>query len=110
MPIATTCNRHRTIIPAGERCPKCCAETGARDAARRSANNVRLGRNTAHWRRIAARRIIIAEGLCEIGLEGCTGEATTVDLIGGGDHSRARIEDTRAACRSCHGQVDGGRR
>lgn len=55
-------------------------------------------------------RLRLADYLCEIGLPGCTETATTCDLIGGGDHSRARLEDTRAACRACHGRVDGGGR
>lgn len=110
MTIATVCNRHRQVIPAGERCPACATADGARDAKRRQANNIRLRRKTAHWKSISAARLRLAGFWCEVGLAGCTGEATTVDLIGGGDHSRARLEDTRAACRHCHGTVDGGRR
>lgn len=107
--LATVCDRHKVIVPDGERCPACAAD-GASRPARRQRRNVVLGRNTRHWRRVSAARRRLAEGLCEIGGPRCTGEAETVDLVGGGDHSRARLEDTRAACRSCHGAVDGGRR
>lgn len=101
------CRRHGLVRG---RCPACEAERGAHDAARRSANNVRLGRNSAHWRRLRRARLALASHLCELGLSDCTVTATTVDLMGGGDHSTAQLEDTRAACRSCHGRVDGGRR
>lgn len=100
--VVRRCRRHGLVRGA-------CAECEAEAKRRRSANNVRLGRNSAHWRRTSASRLRLAEYECEIGRPGCTGEATTVDLIGVGDHSRARLEDTRAACRHCHGAVDGGR-
>lgn len=108
--LATVCNRHRRVSPMGVACPECAAETERHEVSRRSRNNVTRGRNSAHWRRIRDERLRLAEGECEKGLPGCTGEAATVDLLGGGDHSHARLEDTEAACRHCHGVADGGRR
>ena len=62
-----------------------------------------------HWRRVRAQRLELVGHLCELRHPGCTGKATSVDLIGGGDRSKATIERTRAACAHCHGVEDGGR-
>lgn len=114
MPVATVCHRHQALIPAGESCPECKRDRGARNAAA----NVRLGRSSPHWRRLSAiarARHVKAHGaICPDCREPeCTddpGSKLTVDLIGGGEHSRATLEQTRIRCRRCHGHADGGRR
>jgi hypothetical protein len=109
MPTATVCHRHRVLVPAGAACPAC--ETD--EQARRRDNNQRLGRNSAHWRRLSARERRRANGICSFcgGVESRDdpGSKLTVDLIGGGDHSRATLDQVRVACRRCHGRTDGGR-
>jgi hypothetical protein len=110
-PVATHCGKHGRIVLQGERCPECAMEGASMRSRRRRENRNRdLGRNSEHWRRISRIRRRRAGDRCEIRLPGCTDIATTCDLIGGGDHARARLADTRAACRACHGKVDGGRR
>lgn len=114
MPVATVCHRHQALIPAGERCPSCERDRGARNVAA----NVRLGRTSPHWRRLSAiarARHLKAHGaVCPVcgtaESAGDPGSKLTVDLIGGGDHSRAALDQTRVVCRRCHGHADGGRR
>lgn len=105
-PVATVCGRHRVIVPEGQRCARCAAE----DGGRRGHLNQALGRNSAHWRRLRARLIAQAEGVCpacsEIETYEDPGSKLTVDLIAGGDHSRARLEDCAVRCRRCHGRKD----
>lgn len=86
-------------------CPNCKQPrpcTCGHDTQRRTRNNIDRRRNTAHWIRTSTRRRRITGGYCEGGHPGCTIHATGVHLIGGGDHSRARLEDTRALCDHCH--------
>jgi hypothetical protein len=100
------CRRHG-IHEAG-RCQQCASErtNTARQKARRAANNVALGRKSRHWMGLSnhARKIhpYCADCLATTDL--------TVDLIGGGDHRTATIDQVVVRCRSCHGQRDGGRR
>lgn len=62
-----------------------------------------------HWQAIRAARMRLASRLCEYQLPGCTHQATTVHLNPAlaGDHHRATLHDTRAACRPCHRLVEG---
>ena len=101
-----------TICPACFQIRPChCGQSQAsREKRRRDANNVRLGRNTQHWRRLRARRLELTGGLCEVRLPGCTGRAESVHLIGGGNHATAVLELTQASCLRCHGRLDGGKR
>ncbi len=50
-------------------------------------------------------------GLCTFKLDGCTVYAETVHLAPEfkGNHLLASTENTRSACRHCHGVEDGGR-
>lgn len=114
MPTMTVCHRHRALIPAGERCPQC---ERAR-AARNAAANVRLGRSSKHWRRLSAiARAVhvkthgaVCPGCGVIENQADPSSKLTVDLIGGGDHARATLQQIRVLCRRCHGRADGGRR
>lgn len=87
---------------------------GTPEHLRRSANNVRLGRNSAHWRKLSASVIREARGVCPVhgGPEDPRDPRSklTADLIGGGDHAHATRDQVRVMCRSCHGRADGGRR
>ncbi|SRR5581483_306151 len=80
---------------------------------RRTRNNRELGRTTRHWRRLSELAREQAAGVCaSCGRAENTedpGSKLTVDLLGGGDHSRAKLEDTVVLCRRCHGRRDGGR-
>lgn len=108
MTLTTVCSRCKRIRP----CP-CQAKHQQRQAAsakqRRADNNVRLGRNTQHWKRLRERRLELVGGFCQLGYVGCSGVAETVHLVNGGDHATATLEQTLAACRHCHGIHDGGR-
>ena len=68
------------------------------------------GYNTAHWKRVRQSRLMYDKWLCTIQLPGCNGWATTVDLDPAlnGNHALATLDNTRSACRHCHGKVDGG--
>src|SRR5581483_11296630 len=65
---------------------------------RRTRNNRELGRTTRHWRRLSELAREQAAGVCaSCGRAENTedpGSKLTVDLLGGGDHSRAKLEDT----------------
>ena len=79
-------------------CP--CGRTSAQRAnARRQqrteADNIRLGRNTRHWKRLRAERLSLV-GHCQLRHEGCTRIATTVHLVGGGDHATATLVQTKS--------------
>lgn len=59
--------------------------------------------STSRWRRLRAVVLLRDEGRCRMGLEGCTGVATTVDhvvpkVLGGQDV----LSNLRAACSSCN--------
>lgn len=105
-PLATVCNRHRAIVPAGQRCPQCASTETARENARHTANNRRLGRSSPHWRRISAAARRRSPFCANCGSE----DDLTVHLPGGGDHRHAALEEVEVLCRSCHGVMDGGRR
>lgn len=100
--ICTSCHRIR---------PCACAD---REQARRTSNSKRLGRTTNHWRQLSAQARAQACGYCprcnrpERNTD--AGSKLTADLIGGGQHSTAKLEQVRVMCRRCHGAVDGGRR
>jgi hypothetical protein len=110
MATATVCHVHKTLIPVGGACAGCAQS----ERRRRGANNARLGRNSAHWRRLSRAERRRAHAICTFcgGVESRDdpGSKLTVDLIGGGDHSRATRDQVRVACRRCHGKADGGRR
>jgi hypothetical protein len=95
----------------GGRCPSCAADLTAADAPRRAAKRKAHGLHTKYWRSLSKQRRDLAEGLCELGLSGCTGLATTAHLDPrlAGDHRAATIDDCLAACRHCHGVIDAAR-
>lgn len=67
------------------------------------------GDHRKHWRTIRKQRLAIDGNQCTIQLAGCTGIATTVHLDPrlNGNHDIACLDNTRSACRHCHGTVDG---
>lgn len=107
-------------MPRLKLCPSCgealaleaeCNCAGAK-AKRQRANNrahrrqKTSGRTSAHWRRL--RKLAIAR---DMGCVRCPATVDlTVDLLGGGDHRTATLEQVETLCRSCHGRRDGGRR
>ena len=109
MTVTTVCSGAGSIRPCrcGDRQQQ---QRAASQQRRRDANNVRLGRNSQHWRRLRARRLEMVGHLCELRHPGCTRVATSVHLIGGGDHATATLDQVRAACHRCHGRQDGGKR
>lgn len=98
-------------LTRSRRCPPHAAAKEARDNGRRHDKQREHGRDTAHWRRIRAERLLLAGNRCELGLHGCTGTATTAHLDPAleGDHRAATVDDIRSACAECHGRVDGAR-
>ena len=105
------------MSPVTTVCSKClrirlcqCPRTDGRQRRRRQAANIESRRKTRHWARLRLQRLKLAGGLCELRRAGCTRIATTVHLVGGGNHETATLEWTRAACRACHGAEDGGKR
>ena len=110
MTITTVCSTCMRIQPCA-----CHAKQRQRRAARgqrrRQASNVRLGRNTRHWKRVRQFRLDLAGHYCELQHTGCTLRATTVHLLSAdNNHATARLEETRAACLHCHGVEDGGKK
>lgn len=104
-PVMQICIRCQRIRPCG--CPD-------REQHRRHRNNVELGRNTRHWRRVRLQAVSACYGHCP----GCgtqertndPGSKLTADLIGGGNHATATLETVRVRCRRCHGTQDGNRK
>lgn len=98
-------------LTLARRCPEHAAAKEARDNGRRHDRQRDHGRDTASWRRLRARRLLLAGNRCELQLHGCTEAATTVHLDPAlkGDHDLATLDDVRAACAQCHGRVDAPR-
>ena len=93
VPISSSVSALPPSLPAGA---QCCENMQA--AHRRRANNQRLGRTSAHWRRLS-RRARELQPFCSA----CGGSADlTADLVGGGDHRLATLERLRVLCRRCH--------
>ena len=80
MTVTTVCSKCLRIRPC--QCPR----TDGRQRRRRQAANIESRRKTRHWARLRLQRLKLAGGLCELRHHGCTRVATTVHLIGGGDH------------------------
>jgi 5-methylcytosine-specific restriction endonuclease McrA len=96
------------LIPAGER--RCPAHEQAENA-RRAEKSKRNGLKTPHWLAVRKARLLMDGGLCTLKLDRCTIYAETVHLDPEcrGNHLLATTENTRSACRVCHGQVDAPR-
>ena len=95
------------VVPLGVSVCSVCARERLPDRLRRQANNRRLGRRGAggHWRKLSllARQL---QPYCSV--PGCTSQDLTADLMRGGDHRTATLDEVRVLCRSHHGQVQGG--
>ncbi|HXH87415.1 MAG TPA: hypothetical protein VNI55_02260 [Gaiellaceae bacterium] len=101
------CPKHG-LVPTNKRC---CA---SRNQQRRWQADKELGRTTAHWKRLRATATHRAHSTCSrcgtAESDHDAGSKLTCDLIGGGDHSRATLDQVRVLCKRCHGHGDGGRR
>ena len=104
------------VISVCPRCqgPKPCNCTDPRRTTRNTTGATRKRYGSSHWRNLSAKLIRQAHGTCPTC--GTTehpddpGSKHTVDLIGGGDHSKARPDQCLVKCRRCHGRHDGARR
>ena len=107
-------------MPRMKLCPSCgtalfpdiaCECAGARTSREKANDRAHRrqktsGRTSAHWQRL--RKLAIAR---DIGCVDCGAtEDLTVDLVGGGDHRVATLDQVETLCRVCHGRRDGGRR
>jgi hypothetical protein len=83
----------------------------AEDRARRNARVRDYGYGSSNWQTVRKQRHALAQGRCELKLDGCTITATHTHLNPElqGDHRTATIYDTRACCSSCSGAVDAPR-
>jgi 5-methylcytosine-specific restriction endonuclease McrA len=88
-----------------------CSGCKLKDNQRRAAKAKRNGLRSPYWQAVRKARLRLDSGRCVLQHHGCAGAATTVHLSPecGGDHSLATLENTRSACRHCHGVEDGGR-
>jgi 5-methylcytosine-specific restriction endonuclease McrA len=93
-------------IPGGK-CPVCYRA----DNVRRNEKARKGGTKSAHWQRVRQARLQFDNGRCTFQLGRCTGAAETVHLAPelGGNHLLATLDNTRSACRHCHGVVDAPR-
>jgi 5-methylcytosine-specific restriction endonuclease McrA len=93
-------------IPSGK-CPGCYQLDSSRRNRKARAN----GTKSAGWATLRQQRIQLDAGLCTFQLPGCTGAAETVHLDAElkGNHWQATLDNTRSACRHCHGVVDAPR-
>lgn len=95
-----------TLVDMGR---KHCPTHARADSTRRNQRTRRDGRNTNDWLKLRAFVIARANATCELQQPGCTTIATTAHKLTGGYHT-PNPNDYQAACRHCHGVVDGGRR
>jgi hypothetical protein len=99
-----------TLVPLGA--ARCARHTALHASSRPGRHpSTRHGYGRAHWHRVRRARLALANGQCELRLDGCTHRATTVHLDPrrNADHDHAHLSDCQAACAHCHGVVDGGR-
>jgi hypothetical protein len=91
----------------GNRCPKHAMER----AVAKASKNAARGLFSDHWRAVRRARLALDAGLCTFRLDGCTVYAATVHLDSAleGNHWHATVDNTRSACRHCHGVVDAPR-
>ena len=104
----------RSCITCGRAIPETdrrCATHAREENSRRAQKAKRNGLQTSYWREVRAARLQMDAGLCTFRLRGCSTYAETVHLAAelGGNHLLATLENTRSACRHCHGVVDAPR-
>jgi 5-methylcytosine-specific restriction endonuclease McrA len=88
-------------------CPQCYRADNSRRNAKARAN----GSKSSYWEKVRQERLQMDGGLCTFKLPGCTGQAETVHLDPelGANHWLATLDNTRSACRRCHGKADAPR-
>ena len=69
------------------------------------------GYSSSHWQRVRRQRLNLDGHRCTLNHPGCTTVATTVHLAPelNGNHLLATVDNTRSACRRCHGTEDAPR-
>ena len=100
---------HHGIVPPDHYCHDGVVTTRNR---RRHAKALANGTKSRHWRQVRAARLALDNGACQLRVDhGCTRIATTVHLDPElrGNHRLATLDNTRSACRHCHGVIDGAR-
>ena len=104
MPVYKLCRQHGLYVGT---CDPCYRQDNSRRAQKAKAN----GTKSAHWIRVRAARLALDRGACTFQLAGCTTRATTVHLAPElhGNHYQATVDNTRSACRHCHGVIDAPR-
>jgi hypothetical protein len=111
-PIMRYCSTHGLYEPGNPSIPKGkCLACYQLDSRRRNRKARANGTKSAFWRGLREQRIQRDGGLCTFQLPGCTGVAETVHLAAEleGNHYLATLDNTRSACRHCHGVVDAPR-
>jgi 5-methylcytosine-specific restriction endonuclease McrA len=96
------------LIPhADYLCPGC----KLKDNQRRAQKAKRNGLRSPYWQAVRKARLLIDSGLCTFKLDGCSVYAETVHLAPEleGNQLLATTENTRSACRHCHGVTDAAR-
>jgi hypothetical protein len=88
-----------------------CPTHMAEDRARRNARVRDYGYGSSNWQQVRKQRHALAQGRCELKLDGCTITATHTHLNPElqGDHRTATIYHARACCASCSGAIDAPR-
>jgi 5-methylcytosine-specific restriction endonuclease McrA len=97
----------RIIDAAVYLCPGC----KTKDNQRRAAKAKRNGLRSPYWKAVREARLRLDGYRCALQLDGCAGYAETVHLAPelGGNHRLATLENTRSACRHCHGVTEAPR-
>jgi 5-methylcytosine-specific restriction endonuclease McrA len=88
-----------------------CATCKSKENQRRAAKAERNGLRSPYWKAVRQARLRLDGHRCVLQLDGCTGYAETVHLSPecSGDHRLATLENTKSACRHCHGVIDAPR-
>jgi 5-methylcytosine-specific restriction endonuclease McrA len=84
---------------------------GTQNQRRAAKNRVNHTKST-YWSRVRRQRLALDGHRCTFRFPDiCTGQATMVHLDPAlnGNHLAATLDNTRSACRRCHGRVDGKR-
>ena len=100
MPLMYVCGRCREVHPQGQKCPLVIAEDNQRSRKRQREH----GRDTRHWRRIAAAVKTRDRGCVRCGAT--TRLTVHLNPAMEGRHEYATEADCMTLCLRCHGQVD----
>jgi 5-methylcytosine-specific restriction endonuclease McrA len=96
--------RTRQICSRCFRLKPCSCPTDPGRLNRNQKRSKAKGYKTAAWLRTRAKRLKLDGYRC---VRCGSTEDLTVDVVGGGDHRTATVQQCRTLCRRCHGSVDG---